>query len=1539
MDAFAARISALDLVISVGNATVHLAGALGVPAWSILPLVPAWRWMLGGEQSLWYPSVRLFRQPERRNWSPVFESVAAALASRTGRTGAPRNRLAEHACHDVETPGQVLTLSDVTDTFASAVEAYHRNDYSQAEQVCLQILAHAPRDAKALHLRGLIARATGRLELAIKSIGLAIQVYGNDPQMHLHLAGALIEGGRLDEAIASYQRAIGLSPGVWALHFDLGSLLRTAGRREEAEQSLAQAIAIDPSNAKAYNALAGIQMEMLRWTDAEQTLRKALALKPDYMAAFNNLGQCLHFQGRLNEAAEQFRIAVKMDGACQQAVENLRAVEGELAREHRGGNPPGETVDSLVAQAARLYNEDRVDEAAAIAEQLLAVDENNVTALRVLGVAARQAADPGRSRELLERALAKKPDDYAIHFELGVTLAELRQTREALAHFQRVVQLRPTFHPACVNISAICEEQERYDEVVEWTGKALALKPDCALSYYNLANALRELGRIEEALDAYQRSRELNPKYIKADWNLGLSHLLLGDYQRGWPMFELRIDLREVAVDDYPQPRWDGASLAGKSILIHAEQGIGDEVLFASCFDEVISQARQCVIVCEPRLESLFRRSFPRATVYGYQRRKDCIGLKLKETFDVQIPAGSLPRFLRQTKADFPARDSFLQVDDRLLGFWRDRLAALGPGLKVGISWRAGGKPQERRKRMIPLELWRATLSTPDVQFVNLQYGDSSDEVAQIGRELGITIHDWEEGDPLVDMDSFAAKIKALDLVISVGNATVHIAGAVGTEAWTLLPMVPSWRWMVRGEQSPWYSAVRLFRQPKRGDWPSVMETIARRLRARVGTEIEPALATRQAADVSDDEYWYQANEVNTDAMIESIGVSLAEAERLVAAGELEAAEERYREVLQIAPRHYQALHGMGVVARLTGRSELAIRSFQRSLAMVEGVAVHQSNYAAALADAGREEEAVKAYSRALEIDPAISAARIELGLVLQKLGQHQQALVEFGKASLPGAEDAALLVYRGISLASQCRIDEAIECFEQSLRLNPSHVPALAALADVYLEDQQYEDAERCLRRAIAIRSDVPTWHLLLGRVLRREGEIGSALHSVEQAAELAPGDAAVLGELGAIYREAGEPELAAETLTRATEIEPENGELLTSLGLSLADGGKFAQAILCYDQALKLRPDYAAAHVNRAFALLSQGNLPDGWQEYEWRTKTSNAPRGRAWQIPAWRGESLDERSILVCGEQGVGEEILFASCYRDLLTRARQVVIVCQPRLEQLFRRSFPQATVLPVTRGQETTWRMPAGVHVDFQIAAGSLPTQLRGDRSCFDGARYLEASKAKISHWLARFAMLGDDLKVGVSWRTNGGPLDDPARGNLLDDWLPLLKTPGVQFVSLQPGDVRDELQQLALNHGVVVHHWNDADNTADLDGLAARMAALDLVISADGANLHLAGSLGVPAWALLPHVAGWHWLPVGEHDHRSLWYRSVRMFRQCRLGDWGELFGRAATELLNRARSKVEDSKKSPVAAPHVNLGGSGSPVFGSSPAGGLENS
>ena len=304
----------------------------------------------------------------------------------------------------------------------------------------------------------------------------------------------------------------------------------------------------------------------------------------------------------------------------------------------------------------------------------------------------------------------------------------------------------------------------------------------------------------------------------------------LGNFEQGWPRYDFRETAEDVKIDRYTQPRWNGEPLAGKTIVVHAEQGIGDEVVFCSCIPELLPQAGHVIIVCDSRLEKLFRRSFPQATVYGWQRKKDWAPYPITEHADFQVPMGSLPRFLRNTRHDFPNRERFLTADPNLVAKWRDRFKSLGPGLKVGISWRPAANRWNGDKRSTPLDLWAPLFAVRNTHFVNLQYGDAIDDAAEVSEHFGLVLHDWEQGDPLVDIDSFAAKIAALDLVISVGNATVHLAGSVGTPAWTLLPMIPSWRWMVRGDKSPWYSSVRLFRQPRRNHWPPVFDRLGRML-------------------------------------------------------------------------------------------------------------------------------------------------------------------------------------------------------------------------------------------------------------------------------------------------------------------------------------------------------------------------------------------------------------------------------------------------------------------------------------------------------------------------------------------------------------------------------------------------------------------------------------------------------------------------------------------------------------------------------------
>ena len=353
-----------------------------------------------------------------------------------------------------------------------------------------------------------------------------------------------------------------------------------------------------------------------------------------------------------------------------------------------------------------------------------------------------------------------------------------------------------------------------FDSAIEDYNKALELDPDDAETYCNIGSVLQDKGQLEEALTYYHKALQLNPSFAEAHWNISLVQLMSGDFREGWKNYEWRLRKQDTRPLIVPAAGWDGSPLKEKRIIVTAEQGVGDEIMFASCLPEVTERAGLCIVECDNRLVPLFARSFPKARVIPRINTIDsCPPEHLSA--DVRIALGSLPQFFRSDLLSFPQHGGYLKPDHQQVVLWRKRYSNLGAGMKVGISWRGGSKPSVRLARSISLADWTQVLSVAGVHFINLQYGDCAPDLKEAEEKTGVTIHDWEDADPVKDLDNFAAMISPLDLVISVDNSTVHMSGAVGVPAWTLLPFACDWRWMRDFEDTPWYKTVRLFRQKR----------------------------------------------------------------------------------------------------------------------------------------------------------------------------------------------------------------------------------------------------------------------------------------------------------------------------------------------------------------------------------------------------------------------------------------------------------------------------------------------------------------------------------------------------------------------------------------------------------------------------------------------------------------------------------------------------------------------------------------------------
>ena len=447
---------------------------------------------------------------------------------------------------------------------------------------------------------------------------------------------------------------------------------------------------------------------------------------------------------------------------------------------------------------------------------------------------------------------------------------------------------------------------------------------------------------------------------------------------------------------------------------------------------------------------------------------------------------------------------------------------------------------------------------------------------------------------------------------------------------------------------------------------------------------------------------------------------------------------------------------------------------------------------------------------------------------------------------------------------------DEAMKCYRTAIRLKPDFVEALSNLGELLMWQGRIEESTVPLRRALLINPA----HILalnnLGTALLSLERHEEALAVLERAVSLRPDFSGALTNLGNVRRAMGRADLAAEAHARALALAPDKPYHHMNYGNSLRELDDVAGAIAAFRRAIALSPDLEAAHNNLGAALLLMEQWSEGWSEFEWRWRLGDNPGLRArHRLPLWQGDSLKDRHILLWGEQGIGDMVLFASMLPDLLATGARVSLELDPRLIPLFSRSFPEITFHP--------WdKVPADTRFDVQANLGRLGLFLRSSNDSFANTRpHLVPDPARVEEFKRRYAALGQGPKIGISWRSSSQAY---RRKSLqLEDFAPLFAAlPQASFISLQYGDTTDDIARAEQICGTRIHRDDSFDNWSDLDGVAAQIAALDAVVTVSNLNAHLAGATGIPAHVLVTQNTLWYW----PHQKPSTrWYRSVRLTR------------------------------------------------------------
>jgi FkbM family methyltransferase len=440
------------------------------------------------------------------------------------------------------------------------------------------------------------------------------------------------------------------------------------------------------------------------------------------------------------------------------------------------------------------------------------------------GWKAQKAGDPRTAERFYRQALADHPNDANAWCFLGMALHDQERYLESVAAYEKSLAIQPGAHITHNNLGNTYRLMRQLDKAVECFDKAIRLKPDYIIAFKNKATSLCWEGNVPAALAVYLEAEKIAPQDPDIHKHLGIMRLLLGDFAGGWPEYDWRWQTGEVILPDIDVPRWDGSSLDGKTILLTPEQGLGDTIQFIR-YAKWLKDQYDCRVIfqCPKSLKQLL------STVEGIDDWVDT--LKNLPPVDWFAPLLHVPNVLCQLPADFPATVPYISPDEKLVAVWREKLKPYG-GLRIGIAWRGSPGHQADVFRSLPLEHFAGLMRLKNVHFFSLQKGPAHEEINKLAARIEVIDLGGQIDEKTGAFVETAAVMKNLDLVIACDTAIIHVAGALGVPVWALLSNVADWRWLAKGDTTPWYPTMRLFRQPSIGDWPGVIEQIEKALLA-----------------------------------------------------------------------------------------------------------------------------------------------------------------------------------------------------------------------------------------------------------------------------------------------------------------------------------------------------------------------------------------------------------------------------------------------------------------------------------------------------------------------------------------------------------------------------------------------------------------------------------------------------------------------------------------------------------------------------------
>ncbi|KWF83506.1 hypothetical protein WL93_21925 [Burkholderia diffusa] len=1199
--------------------------------------------------------------------------------------------------------------------------------------------------------------------------------------------------------------------------------------------------------------------------------------------------------------------------------------------------------------------------------EALLKDSADCTAMDVLERLYLDSARYAECADILEKLVTYTPNNAGAWNNLGCCYGELRRFPQARAAFQRAVDVNPAYLTAYGGLAAMHYALGDPASAEAAYRSVLARSPEHIDSCVNLANTLLAQEKVAEAkphiaracerllpdlskpkdttlaapgegLVAPYRSRiENRPIFESMHARLGMSLLMLGRVTEGLRLLEWRLGSAFVPGFDARRAKrmWRGESLRGKSLLLLWEQGYGDVFQGLRYVSRLATMAERVYLPADAAVRDLFEASFSALK----EKVVICDWREEPPAFDYYVSILSLHHRMSELGEACPrATGPYLSCNPEEVARFRSyRLEE--NALAVGLIY--AGKPEmllDAQRSLTESTVRELTAPIPGVRFYSLQIGSRAADCATLGKMNGVI--DWSM--LLGRFADTAAAMRALDLVVCVDTASLHLAGALGVPAILLNRFGSEYRWQLDRDDGVWYESVSQVRQEALNDWTSAVERVRDRLRRQARDHKLDAVVPGASLSAS------EVGQRDVPGLLRAIELALGNSQ-------LDEARSLLSDYLADHTDSAKALCHAGALELLDANPDAAREYLDRAIQLRPDYAIAYSNRAATRkeGDPAREGDII----RAIACDPAfhtgwINLARIrrshDAALALQlarravqlapdspdavllraeialDIGEFEEALSQFEwlRDQHPEApESYANLIP---ALAALERRDNATAVLQRALELDPKHPGALNNGVQFYLRTQQYDKALELAQRYIDAHGELASAHTMAGLVYHNLKAYDRAEASLKRALEIDPGNAEALFALGTVLERVDRLAESEQVLRSALTIRRDY-RVLVNLAVTLNRQQQYEAARSFNTEALKIaggklkselkprmelmrktfagqpfRAELATVDMtfgpdwNNALISLVQGDYLKGFSAYELRQEhqTVSGMTAEEYEAQLWRGEPLAGKRILLLPEQGYGDVIQFLRYVPNLKQKGATVLVGASAPLRRLLEVAPGVDEVVQLDDS-----RRPA---FDYVCPLMSLAHRL-GVTSATDFLPpfpYLNVPNEVGSAWRSRFRA-DKRRKIGLVWAGRKNYPADRLRSIPLPEMRDVLAGfPNVQWVSLQVGDSAAE-----------VADWPEVlDVSADLTDFAETAGlidALDLVITVDTAVAHLAGALGKPVWMLNRISTDWRWGPDG---HLCGWYPSMRIIRQQVQLSWSEPLAQLASELgqwLNVERIKV----------------------------------